>query len=313
VSFLLTDLSGDVAGDLDATASATLPTVPPAIATTPGEVALPTSPAVPGVPGAGEQPVPAPTPSPEVTATPLGDDPANVSPPLEPPPTLDAGGYPAPTARPVATLAPSGAEDEGGYPDPGASPAPVDEGGYPAPGAPPPLPTPDAPQSGNPADAPTDPLTDPPPAPPSDTGNVPPFPEPISDEQTLTAGLGLDVTRWQEIHGQPDASLGGPLEQYANGTFFVLLEDESLKTLEHRLPGPLPFEAARTDVAQFIPTDSELIETQGTPDEGTVTEVYRSNWLAMRHPQWFSTDPGRFTVRYDISEMGVETYTISAN
>ncbi len=263
-------------------------------------------------------------PAAEETAREIAADPSNAYPALSttaqpspypiaqyPAPVMPSSQYPAPTAS--DTFA------SGGYPIPTAPPLTttvvqtMTEPMVPVPVVTTTMPTPtgiavlaDAPPTDTTGPAPEASVA----TPTRDVAQVPAYPQPLPDGLALSQGIGMERAAWEQQHGAAE-EITTNIFQYEAGNLLVWFANDSVWKLERRF-SPLPIEEARDLGRQFLPQDSELVNTyESEARAGMLVDVYRSPWLGARFPDWFSTDPGTLNVLYNSSDQGVETLTIS--
>jgi hypothetical protein len=246
----------------------------------------------------GNEMVVSPTESPQPQALPTdappGAAPPTAAPPTAAPPTAAPPTAAPTTAAPTTAAPPTAAPTQGSYPGPGGYPAP---GGYPEP----PQPT---------AAVPATPTSEPP-------GGVPT--SPISEGDVSSGGMGLSRDDWEQSYGEPTGSTG-EFTEYNDGIYRVGFETNVLSYLEHDIQQEFGLESATTleegriTSEQFMPDDSELIETQQQTEDppSVVIDTYQSEWLSARLPvtAWGDAEPGTFTVRYELEDGNMVRYTI---
>jgi hypothetical protein len=224
------------------------------------------------------------------TAVPPTADPNIAAPPTAAPPTAVPPTAAPPTAAPT-TAAPPTAQIPA-YPEPTQ------------PGISSPLPQPEqtTPETQEQAEQPGYPL--PPGAPP-----------PAQEIDATSNGLGISRADWEQIYGEPTGTTG-ELTEYADGTYRVMFTQGVLSYLEQQfgLDSPITLEEAQEISEDFLPTDSEPMGTQESPEDppAVVMNIYESTWLSLRLPitAWGEAPTGTFTVRYELEEGNVVLYKI---
>jgi len=271
----------------------------------------------------GNETVMPPTESPQPQGLPTEALPAT-PPPTAAPPTAAPPTAAPPTAVPTQESypePPTAAPPQSGYPEPPTAAPP--QSGYPEP------PTAAPPQSGYPEPPTAAPPQSGYPEPPQPTVAVPATPtseppggvptSPISEGDASSGGMGLSREDWEQSYGEPTGSTD-EFTEYADGVYQVGFETNVLSYLEHDvqqefgLESVVTLEEGRVISEQFVPDDSELIETQQLAEEppAVVSETYKSEWLSTRLPVtiWGDAEPGTFTVRYELENGNLVRYTI---
>ncbi len=129
-----------------------------------------------------------------------------------------------------------------------------------------------------------------------------------------SGGLGLGKDEWEQQHNADEDSYD--MGYYDDGRYMVLFVEDRISELELTFDElDLTLDEARIEAEALIPKDSQYIEAYNPDDfpEWTV-DVYSSQSLIGQYEAdwvWFDSDPGTFTILYDIYDSLVARVVIS--
>ncbi len=100
--------------------------------------------------------------------------------------------------------------------------------------------------------------------------------------QFPTVGLGRGRAEWEREHSSGAAQ--GSWTTYENGRYWVQFKNNNVWHLDIHLSDAeaVPLPRAREVLRVLLPPDAKRISTY-SPTEGTVVDVYQSNWLAQQY------------------------------
>jgi DNA-directed RNA polymerase subunit RPC12/RpoP len=129
-----------------------------------------------------------------------------------------------------------------------------------------------------------------------------------------SGGLGLSKAEWEQQHNA-DEDLDD-MGFYDNGKYLVLFIEDKVSEIELMLDEPnLTIDEARIEAQSLIPEDNQYLEAY-SPDDSSekMIEVYSSESLIGQYEDdevWFDSDPGTFSILYDVYDGFVPVVIIS--